>query len=372
VLVLHALLALAARPPEAGAQEVGAWTLRERVEVARSDGWSEGELRALADDVLAAARETSSRGTFLSVLGLAAELCREASSADARGLREASLELLAAHESDTMRWSTLVLESFVPNFAALPRDAWAEELEAYDRLLERLATPDASDRVRGELASAGVFARVVIDRHWDWLDAESRRAALEDLSELRRRFGDRARPGTEDGGDDTIARRAERYEIALTRLAFGAAAPPTHGVDLEGERVDVAELRGKLVVLDFWTSFCQPCLELVPHNKDLLRELDGEPLVLLGVCGDTDREIGRATAARVGMTWPSLWDGPRGTDGPAATAWQVNAVGWPTVIVLDGRGRIRVKLYGKDDVEQRLEGELRRLLAEASEGTERR
>ena len=73
------------------------------------------------------------------------------------------------------------------------------------------------------------------------------------------------------------------------------------------------------------------------------------------VNGDPDRALAAATAERVGMPWRSLWDGPRGTEGPAATAWRVATVGWPSVFVIDERGRIRAKLRGHDQIERELE-----------------
>ena len=339
--------------------------LRDSMERVGAGGWTGEEVSALSADVLRVAEATSSRGTFLSAIGLAAELCRVAEPERARATRAASLRLLGQRDSDSLRWSKMVLSGFVPNFADLPREAWAAELEAYDALLVSVSS-GVSSRARAEFASARIFARVFLDRHWDWLDDTRRKAALEDLVELRKRFGNVRCPGSDPDAKQTIGKRADRYESLLTRLAFGAVAPPTAGVDLDGKAFDLKDYRGQIVVLDFWATFCQPCLQLVPHVHELIERLDTDKVVYLGVCGDTDRESGRATAQRVEMTWRNLWDGPRGTDGPAASAWHVNEVGWPTVIVLDAEGRIQAKLYGKGEIEDRLEGELRRLLAEPS------
>ena len=58
----------------------------------------------------------------------------------------------------------------------------------------------------------------------------------------------------------------------------------------------------------------------------------------------------------------NLWDGPLGTEGPASIAWNVRAMGWPSVFVIDQAGRIRFKLRGKDQVETELEAAIRSLL----------
>lgn len=117
-------------------------------------------------------------------------------------------------------------------------------------------------------------------------------------------------------------------------------------------------------MLDFWTSFCKPCLALVPHTRALLDDLEGEPVTFLGVNGDAKRQLGLRTAVRTGMSWPSVWDGTNGPTGPIATAYHVPAIGWPAVVVLDARGRIRYKLQGYEQVHLHLEGAIRALLRE--------
>jgi len=337
-------------------------TLRDRMELARERGWQPADVRDLAREITGAARAATSIGRFLGALGLAAELCQAAAPTEARTLRADALALLAQRACDTQRWSALVLSGFVPNFGALPREAWAEELEEYDQIVDELLGAKVSRRARAELESARAFARVKLDRHWDWLPAEQRREALAALAEVRARYGADRCPGASEETGETVGQRAERFAALLTQLAFGAVAPPTRGIDLAGEPIDLEDMRGNVVVLDFWTSFCQPCLQLVPAARELLAELDDDALTYIGVCGDQDRLSGQATAQRVGMPWRNLWDGPNGTNGPAATAWHVNAVGWPTIYVLDQAGRIRAKLYGKDEIEQRLAGIVRRLM----------
>ena len=115
-------------------------------------------------------------------------------------------------------------------------------------------------------------------------------------------------------------------------------------------------------MLDFWTTFCQPCLALVPGVRKLMSSMENEPVVYLGVSGDTRRSEGLATATQHGMNWRNLWDGPRGPNGPAAVAWNVPSLGWPSVFVLDRKGRIRFKLRGKGQVDAELEAAIRMLL----------
>ena len=270
------------------------------------------------------------------------------------------MELLVARESDTMRWSALLTRQFQPDVARLPRDVWRDELLAYDRLLIELLGSASGERVRAELEFARVWPWIFIDRRWDWIDDADRQRVLALLREQRERHGDLPLPGSRVDAGETVGTRATFHESELERLRFGAVAPPTLGIDLAGDPFDLADHRGEIVVLDFWTSFCAPCLALVPGANDMMAELDGAPVVYLGVCGDATRAEGSATATRVGMRWRNLWD----AGGRAAEAWGVPAVGWPSVFVLDRDLRIRAKLRGKEMVERDLVREIRTLLSE--------
>lgn len=336
--------------------------LRTKVEAALADGPTAEELETLADEGLRLAAAATSRSQLWNALGLVADLCQAGPRVETRAVRERALELLARHDSDTRRWSSLVTQRFLPPFTGIPREAWAEELAEYDRTLDALYAAANDDRVRAELLCAKAFARVFLERRQDWLGAARRAEALELLGELELRFGALPVPGAAEPELETVGRRARQHAYELEHLGFGAPAPPTAGVDLEGRPLDLADHRGQVVVLDFWTSFCQPCLALVPSARELLDELADERVVYLGVCGDTDRAAGRSTAQRVGMLWRNLWDGPLGTEGPASTAWNVAAEGWPAVFVIDAEGRIRGKLFGEERVEAELEPAVRALL----------
>ncbi len=317
----------------------------------------------LADAALTRASAIEgSRGTFWRAMTEVARLCEQGPRRATRSVRTRALELLAERASDTQRWSSLLTRQFVPDFRGLAGDALAAELMHYDGALATLQSAATEDRVRAELLSARAFGRLAIDRRWDTLPAAQRDAATQLYDALEHEYGALRVPGGREG--DTVGARARAQRRELVDLAFGAEAPPTMGQDLAGEPLDLASHRGKVVVLDFWTSFCQPCLALVPTARRLVQSLADPALVYIGVCGDPDRAQGRATARRVGMPWRNFWDGPDGTDGPIASTWAVGAVGWPSVFVIDRRGRIRAKLRGLEQIDAELESLIVQLLAE--------
>lgn len=342
-------------------EEITLFDLRDRLDGLAKDVLSAEEGREFSEAALGLASKPSSNGRFWSAIGFLGELCRRIPTSDAREIRGRALGLLAARNSDSLRWSSLLRRSFVPNFSEIPQSEWRSELREYDRILDALLEKATSNRVRGELRSAKVWPRVVINRRWDWLTARERLESIARLKSLVEDFGKLAVPGAKSERE-TIELREARFLHELENLHFGAMAPVTAGSDLEGEAIDLADFRGNVVILDFWTTFCQPCLALVPTVHGLLKRYQGRAVVYLGVNGDPDRTMGLATAKRFGMSWRNFWDGPLGPVGPIAKDWGVEDLGWPAVFVLDADGRIRGKLVGKHEIEDELDGMIEEVL----------
>lgn len=99
---------------------------------------------------------------------------------------------------------------------------------------------------------------------------------------------------------------------------------------------------------------------MYPHERSLVKRLQGEPFALVGVNSDKDKAKLAARMKEESITWPSFWNGPEGTRGPIATRW--NVTGWPTIYVIDAKGVIRAKnLRG-----EALDAKVDELLAEMS------
>lgn len=130
-------------------------------------------------------------------------------------------------------------------------------------------------------------------------------------------------------------------------LAAGAAKPEVPPIPeglsltaLDGRKIDFGELRGEVVLLDFWATWCEPCREATPHLERLHRRMEGAPFVLVGVSADRDREALEAYLAEEGLPWPQIWDGSY----RLSEAFGVSS--WPTYLVLDHEGRPVSKLTG--------------------------
>src|SRR5688572_28929850 len=77
------------------------------------------------------------------------------------------------------------------------------------------------------------------------------------------------------GGDDS-----RQQELV------GKPAPDFTGVDLEGKPVSLADYRGRVVMLDFWATWCGPCVQAIPHIQKVANKFADKPVTVLGINRD--------------------------------------------------------------------------------------
>ncbi len=78
-----------------------------------------------------------------------------------------------------------------------------------------------------------------------------------------------------------------------------------------------------------------------PHERSLVKRMQGRPFALVGVNSDRDLDKLRKTVQEKELTWRSFWNGPEGTGGPISSLWNVR--GWPTIYIIDHKGVIHAK-----------------------------
>ena len=91
---------------------------------------------------------------------------------------------------------------------------------------------------------------------------------------------------------------------------------------------------------------------MYPHERSLVKKMEGKPFALIGVNSDDDREALKAVLPMEGITWRSFWNGG-GTNGPISRAWRVN--GWPSIWVIDAHGVIRYRDVRGDAMDRAVE-----------------
>jgi thiol-disulfide isomerase/thioredoxin len=129
------------------------------------------------------------------------------------------------------------------------------------------------------------------------------------------------------------------------RVAGCLPASEIVGHDIDSSPLKLSDFKGKVVLVDFWTTSCGGCREMHAYERSLVKRMQGKPFAALGVKCDDEKDKLREWMKKESITWPTWWDG-NVDDSREPIARQFNINGCPTLYILDPRGIIRHKLLG--------------------------
>lgn len=128
-----------------------------------------------------------------------------------------------------------------------------------------------------------------------------------------------------------LSRQAAKSGALIGQPAPDFSLPVFHGGDA-GSRIQLSSLAGQVVVLDFWASWCKPCVEQAGILSAMAPRL-AQDVMIVGVNTADAPERARQFASAHALPYPSVLDG-----GEAANAYGANSL--PTLIVIDRQGRV--------------------------------
>jgi thiol-disulfide isomerase/thioredoxin len=189
-------------------------------------------------------------------------------------------------------------------------------------------------------------------------------AQTEEAEKLLAEFIDQAK-GVE-GIAPAMIEMAKGTLTTIRKFSVGKTAPEAKSTDLEGKAVKLSDYKGKVVVLDFWATWCQPCRGMIPHERAMVKKHAGKPFVFISVSADEKKETLKEFIDKEPMPWVHWWSG---ADGGLAKEWNIQ--GFPTFYIIDAKGVIRGKVVGGgDESEKKIDALVDKLVKEAGTASE--
>jgi DsbE subfamily thiol:disulfide oxidoreductase len=147
--------------------------------------------------------------------------------------------------------------------------------------------------------------------------------------------------------------------VAAALPPVGKPAPDFAAKSDSGRNVRLSELRGQVVLINFWASWCSPCRQELPLLSKIYSQYRGAGFALLAVNVDDNRKDAESMLKRLGLKFPTLFDGNK----KVAKLYGVDTM--PATLVIDRDGRVRYVHRGYyDGYERKYEQQVRELLKE--------
>ncbi len=154
----------------------------------------------------------------------------------------------------------------------------------------------------------------------------------------------------------------QKYADLCPDLSVGKSIPEIKTQNVQGKNVKLSDLKGKVVVLDIWATWCPPCRAMIPHERALVNRLKDKPFTLVGISFDAKKETLTDFLAKEKMPWTHWWVG---ASSDLADDWDVAFI--PTIYVIDAKGVIRYKNLRGEKLEEAVTELLKKMEEEKKE-----
>ncbi len=205
----------------------------------------------------------------------------------------------------------------------------AEHFPEFDKILAAHKGEKTDDVAQVLLMKAMLYIQV--------LDDEAKGMPL--LTQLKKDYPDTKPAQVVDRMLASIEGQKASKEIQR-KLAVGAKFPDFEEQDLAGKPLSIARFKGKVVLVDFWATWCGPCIAELPNVKAAYDKHHAKGFEIVGISLDSERAKLDKFIADKHLPWPQYFDG-KGWQSKLAGVYGVNSI--PATYLLDGEGKIIAK-----------------------------
>jgi len=202
----------------------------------------------------------------------------------------------------------------------------ADELKEFDNLLGQHKGEKTDEVAQILLMEAMLYLQV--------FDNSEKGAEL--VKQLKRDFPDTKSGQNSDQILDSIQKQEGAKKIQRA-LVEGATFPGFDEKDVSGKPLAVANYKGKVVLVDFWATWCGPCVAELPNVQKTYEKHHGQGFEIIGVSLDQDETRLKNFTEQKKMTWQQFFDG-KGWTNKLAVKYGINSI--PATFLLDGDGKI--------------------------------
>lgn len=216
-------------------------------------------------------------------------------------------------------------------------EALAEELKAFDALQTKYAAQKTETVALIGVMKAMLFIEVL----------NQPEAGIAHLREVARDYPDTQLAARVTG----MIPQIEAKVATAAKTAIGQPFPTFKEIATDGSTVDLAAYRGKVVLIDFWATWCSPCVQELPHVKQAYDKFHAQGFEIIGISLDKNGDTMNAFTKKHVMTWPQLFDG-KVWESKLAQTYGVDSI--PATFLIDQEGKIVAKDLRGDDLEKAL------------------